>query len=75
MWNSVDTRLPDYDENVLLWSSTQKVVIGYRAMTDRRGEHWRGPYRIGTDSCDVTDVTYWAVLPDMPSHYEGNIRE
>jgi hypothetical protein len=60
-WYSITDILPDYEATVLLVRRNAEIIIGYRHSTDRDGEHYHGPYN------EVTEITHWAPLPDLPT--------
>lgn len=61
-WISVEERLPEYDEKVLIWTG-RTTVRGYRSHTDKQGEH----YKLNWPSNDAANVTHWMPLPEPPT--------
>lgn len=58
-WNSIEDRLPAYNERVLLWVYDQSAInVGHRTRTDSSGEHW-------SVSCEDL-ITHWMCIPDPP---------
>lgn len=67
-WISVKTELPDYEERVLIAYGGGMCRIGYRDRTTKDGEMWKQLY-VGEE--DITTVTHWQPLPDLPKEYDN----
>ena len=63
-WISVKERLPEYDDDVLLWASSwDHVYVGYW----RHSEEWIGRHRAESEGpLPTTDPTHWMPLPPPP---------
>lgn len=71
-WISVEDRLPDYGENVLVWfggdsihAQRQFIVVTHRESTSSAGEHWESIY--------AHYITHWMLLPEPPRKSFANI--
>ena len=67
-WISVEDRLPEYGEVVLVYGTdadeqAADIFIGYRQSTDRHGENWHEDGRLGSL---IFNVTHWRPMVEPP---------
>ena len=70
-WTSVNEKLPDYDKDVLIWTSSG-VSIARLWEVCKCGDI--DHFSDGTWCADLDTVTHWQALPKSPAPKEKEIR-
>ncbi len=72
-WISVEDKLPNYQDTVLVWGCQPEtdafLHIGMRTSSDANGENWVEARRLGNL---IFHSTHWAEMPNGPPIEEQN---
>ena len=69
-WVSVNERLPDDDENVLVYSGDKEMFIAWCGVI---GRTWRDSFRDAPyDELVGISITHWMPLPQPPSEVQND---